>query len=84
MQQLMTVKEYASMKRISENTVWRGIASGAIKVERFGRAVRVIPTPDVSGYELVDLPAYLQVSINPKPKPDEKKKPKKKKGLENE
>jgi hypothetical protein len=38
----------------------------------------------VSGYELVDLPAYLQVSINPKPKPDEKKKPKKKKGLENE
>jgi excisionase family DNA binding protein len=60
MQQLMTVKEYAALKRISENTVWRGIAKGEIKVERFGRAVRIDPNPPLQGFELVNLPDYLE------------------------
>jgi excisionase family DNA binding protein len=62
MQQLLTVKEYAQLKRISENTVRRRIASGNIKVERFGRAVRVVPEEARTGYELVDLPSYLKTS----------------------
>lgn len=61
MQQLMTVKEYAALKRISENTVWRGIAKGEIRVERFGRAVRIDPNPSIQGFELVNLPDYLQI-----------------------
>lgn len=60
MQQLLTVKEYAKLKRISENTVRRRIASGDIRVERFGRAVRVVPEEARAGYELVDLPSYLK------------------------
>jgi excisionase family DNA binding protein len=60
MQQLMTVKEYAQLKRISENTVRRRIKSGLIEVEWFGRAVRIVPDDKRVGYELVDLPAYLK------------------------
>ena len=60
MQQLLTVKEYAQLKRISENTVRRRIATGEIRVERFGRAVRVVPEEARAGYELVDLPSYLR------------------------
>lgn len=59
MQQLMTVKEFAELKNISENTVWRCIAKGEIKVERFGRAVRIDPTVAVAGFENVNLPSYL-------------------------
>ena len=59
MQQLMTVKEFAELKNISENTVWRCIAKGEIKVERFGRAVRIDPTIAVEGFENVNLPDYL-------------------------
>ncbi len=59
MQQLMTIKEYAQLKRISENTVRRRIDCGEIAVERFGRAVRIIPSQAISGFELVDLPSYL-------------------------
>jgi excisionase family DNA binding protein len=55
----MTVKEFAELKHISENTVWRCIAKGDIKVERFGRAVRIIPTTAVAGFENVNLPSYL-------------------------
>jgi excisionase family DNA binding protein len=77
MQQLFTVKEYAAIKRISENTVWRRIASGEIKVERFGRAVRIIPNPTVSGFEYVDLPAYLQIQSQQKSVGDGKTKRKK-------
>ena len=60
MQQLLTVKEYAQLKRISENTVRRRIKSGLIEVEWFGRAVRIVPDDKRAGYELVDLPAYLK------------------------
>lgn len=84
MQQLMTVKEYAAIKRISENTVWRGIANGEIKVERFGRAVRIVPTSTALGFELVDLPVYLQISGESKTNSTEKKKSVKKKGPANE
>jgi excisionase family DNA binding protein len=59
MQQLMTVKEYAALKAISENTVWRCIAKGEIKVERFGRAVRIDPKANAEGFENVNLPSYL-------------------------
>lgn len=59
MQQLMTVKEFAELKHISENTVWRCIAKGEIKVERFGRAVRIDPTIANAGFENVNLPNYL-------------------------
>ena len=59
MQQLMTVKEFAELKHISENTVWRCIAKGQIKVERFGRAVRIDPTIVAAGFENVNLPNYL-------------------------
>lgn len=59
MQQLMTIKEYAQLKRISENTVRRRIESGEIDVERFGRAIRIVPKVNPVGFELVDLPAYL-------------------------
>ncbi|GEM_PF-546173 len=59
MQQLMTVKEFAELKHISENTVWRCIAKGEIKVERFGRAVRIDPTVAAAGFENVNLPSYL-------------------------
>ena len=59
MQQLMTVKEFAELKHISENTVWRCIAKGQIKVERFGRAVRIDPTIAAAGFENVNLPSYL-------------------------
>jgi excisionase family DNA binding protein len=55
----MTVKEFAELKHISENTVWRCIAKGEIKVERFGRAVRIDPTIAVAGFENVNLPSYL-------------------------
>lgn len=60
MQQLMTIKEYAQLKRISENTVRRRIEKGLLEVERFGRAVRIVPDEKRAGYELVDLPAYLK------------------------
>ncbi len=60
MQQLLTVKEYAQLKRISENTVRRRIKTGVLEVERFGRAVRIVPDEKRTGYELVDLPAYLR------------------------
>lgn len=60
MQQLMTVKEYAQLKRISENTVRRRIKTGVLEVERFGRAVRIVPDEKRPGFELVDLPAYLK------------------------
>lgn len=60
MQQLMTIKEYAQLKRISENTVRRRIENGLLEVERFGRAVRIVPDERPAGYELVDLPAYLK------------------------
>lgn len=59
MQQLLTIKEYAQLKRISENTVRRRIDSGEIDVERFGRAVRIVPKVNPVGFELVDLPTYL-------------------------
>lgn len=59
MQQLMTVKEFAELKHISENTVWRCIAKGEIKVEKFGRAVRIDPTVAAAGFENVNLPSYL-------------------------
>ena len=59
MQQLMTVKQFAELKHISENTVWRCIAKGDIKVERFGRAVRIDPTISNEGFENVNLPSYL-------------------------
>ncbi len=60
MQQLLTVQEYASIKRISENTVRRRISSGQLRVERFGRAVRIVPDEPQRGFEQVDLPAYLR------------------------
>lgn len=59
MQQLLRVKEYAALKAISEVTVRRRIKSGEIQVERFGRAVRIIPEPHYSGtYNAI--PSYLQ------------------------
>lgn len=72
MQQLMTIKEYAQLKRISENTVRRRIENGLLEVERFGRAVRIVPDERRAGYELVDLPAYLKgsKSLAKKPKPN--------------
>jgi excisionase family DNA binding protein len=66
MQQLMTVKEYAALKAISENTVWRCIAKGEIKVERFGRAVRIDPQADAAGFENVNLPSYLNKELHKK------------------
>jgi|GEM_PF-4562092 len=63
MQQLLTVQEYASIKRISENTVRRRISSGQLRVERFGRAVRIVPDEPQRGFEQVDLPAYLRTRI---------------------
>ncbi len=63
MQQLLTVQEYASIKRLSENTVRRRISSGQLRVERFGRAVRIVPDEPQRGFEQVDLPAYLRTRI---------------------
>jgi len=59
MQQLVTVTQYAALKAISENTVWRCIAKGEINVERFGRAVRIDPQGNATGFENVNLPNYL-------------------------
>jgi excisionase family DNA binding protein len=66
MQQLMTVKEYAALKCISENTVRRHISAGNIRVERFGRAVRIVPDDPMAGFEFVNLPAYLQKGLSKK------------------
>ena len=58
MQQLLSVKEFAALKAISEVTVRRQIKSGAIKVERFGRAVRIVPaSSDSNSYK--PIPSYL-------------------------
>ena len=59
MQQLMTVKKYAELKAISEVTVRRRIKSGEIQVERFGRAIRIVPSQ--TGYlsSAMDIPEYL-------------------------
>lgn len=58
MQQLMTVKEYAALKRISENTVRRLISAGALEVERFGRAIRIRPAQNQDNLNWVDLIKY--------------------------
>ncbi len=63
MQQLLTVREYAELKRISENTVRRLIARHEIEVERFGRAIRINPHKSLDGFEKVNLPDYLHEAI---------------------
>lgn len=74
MQQLVTIKQYAALKAISENTVWRCIAKGEIKVERFGRAVRIDPQANATGFENVNLPNYLTKELHKKTiKKDERK-----------
>ena len=62
MQQLMTIKKYAELKAISEVTVRRQIKSGDIQVERFGRAVRVVPNESRADFKNFDLPGYLKDS----------------------
>ena len=59
MQQLMTDKKYAELKAISEVTVRRRIKSGEIHVERFGRAVRVIPSQTSYRSSVMNIPEYL-------------------------
>jgi len=59
MQQLMTVKKYAELKAISEVTVRRRIKSGEIQVERFGRAIRVIPSQSSYCSSVLNIPEYL-------------------------
>ena len=62
MQQLMTIKKYAELKAISEVTVRRQIKNGDIQVERFGRAVRVVPNESRADSKNFDLPGYLKGS----------------------
>ena len=59
MQQLMTVKKYAELKAISEVTVRRRIKSGEIQVERFGRAIRIVPSQTSYWSSAIDIPEYL-------------------------
>ncbi len=58
MQQLMTVKEYAALKRISENTVRRLIGAGTLEIERFGRAIRIRPSQSRDNLNLVNQLSY--------------------------
>jgi excisionase family DNA binding protein len=59
MQQLMTVKKYAELKAISEVTVRRRIKSGEIQVERFGRAIRIVPSQTGHWSSAMGIPEYL-------------------------
>jgi excisionase family DNA binding protein len=49
--EFMTAKDVAAQLRVSERTVRRLIATGALRVRRVGRAVRISPA---------DLEAYLR------------------------
>ena len=66
MQQLMTVKEYAVLKAISENTVRRLIQANKIQVERFGRAIRINPCQIDNELSHVDASNYLKNLFNKK------------------
>ena len=59
MQQLLTIKEYAAVKAISENTVRRLIQANKLEIERFGRAIRINPCPVGSELTYVEATSYL-------------------------
>jgi excisionase family DNA binding protein len=59
MQQLLTVKEYAALKAISENTVRRLIQANKLEIERFGRAIRINPEPLGADLRQVSASSYL-------------------------
>lgn len=40
--ELLTVKEYAAWYRVTERTVYKWVADGAVPVRRVGRLVRIL------------------------------------------